>query len=270
MKKITSLQNEKIKYTQTLYKRKKREAAGIFLAEGVRLAEMALASSNKIEYAFLREKAMENPRLADVVSRLIEKKVDVYDLPTSLFQKITGTVTSQGILLAVCEQKCRLENLLQTEASPFWVVLDGVQDPGNAGSILRTAEAAGAKGAIFLQGSMDAYSDKVVRSSMGAIFTLPIVTQVERAKLIEMCKARGIRLLVTLLDNEATPYTQVDYHAPLALVLGNEGAGVSAELTAAADEKIYIPIYGKAESLNVAAAAAILSYRSAEVHASTM
>lgn len=269
MKKITSPQNEKIKFIQSLYKRKKREEAGIFIAEGVRLAEMALDASDEIVYAFLREGAAEDSRLAAAVEKLCDRKTEVYELPTNLFQKLTATVTSQGILLAVRERRRKLDEILEaTKDAPFWIVLDHVQDPGNAGSILRTAEAVGAAGVIFLHGSVDAYSDKVVRSSMGAVFTLPVVTHVDRQRLIGLCREKGIRLMVSLLDPEATPYTQMDCHNATALVLGNEGAGISSEITSAADEKIYIPIYGRAESLNVAAAAAVLAYKIVESRAS--
>lgn len=271
MKMITSAQNEKIKRIQSLYKRKNREASKMFLAEGVRLAEMALAAKEDIVYAFLQAGAAEaDKRLAGVVGELIRCDVDLYEVSANLFQKLTATVTSQGILLVVRERGSTLDEVGGRGGVPFWVVLDGVQDPGNAGSILRTAEAAGATGVIFLRGSVDAYSDKVVRASMGAVFTIPIVTHVKRGTFSTYCRKNGIRLYASFLDPDALSYTEMECGGAIALVLGNEGAGASSEIASAADARIYIPMYGKSESLNVAAAGAILCYRVAEMRASTI
>lgn len=144
-------------------------------------------------------------------------------------------------------------------AAPFYVVLDGVQDPGNAGTIIRTADAAGASGVILTKGSVDIYDEKTVRATMGSLFHLPVVSGVSAEELTAWAKERGLQLYAAALDVAARPHFSCDFTKPTAIVFGNEGNGVSTELLAQA-ETVYIPMYGTAESLNVGTSAAIVLY----------
>ena len=145
------------------------------------------------------------------------------------------------------------------------VVLDGVQDPGNAGTIVRTADAAGADAVVCLEDTIDVFSAKAVRASMGSVFHVPVVRNVSRTALCEFLQQGRVRLLVADLDEAAQPYYAADYSGRLALAFGNEGNGVSDEVRRMAEAKLFIPMVGKAESLNVATAVALVLYEAAGV-----
>ena len=139
-------------------------------------------------------------------------------------------------------------------------VLDGIQDPGNAGNIIRTADALGCTGVICLTGTVDLFSDKVVRASMGSIFNIPFLDNVSRDTFVDACHDNDVIMVATALDKLSLKHYMAEYNSPTAVVFGNEGNGVSKELMEAVDRKVYIPMSGKAESLNVASAAAIVLY----------
>ena len=139
------------------------------------------------------------------------------------------------------------------------LVLDRVGDPGNVGTMLRTADAAGIGGLVLLKGSVDIYAPKTVRSSMGSLFHVPVVAGISEADFIQEAHNAGYELLVTCLDGADSLY-KADLHGRLAFVMGNEANGVSAGLLAVADKRVYIPMAGRAESLNVAMAAGIVMF----------
>ena len=144
--------------------------------------------------------------------------------------------------------------------APLLAVLDGIQDPGNAGNIIRTADALGCTGVICLTGTVDLFSDKVVRASMGSIFNIPFLDNVSRDTFVDACHDNDVIMVATALDKLSLKHYTAEYNSPTAVVFGNEGNGVSQELMEAVDRKVYIPMSGKAESLNVASAAAIVLY----------
>ena len=142
---------------------------------------------------------------------------------------------------------------------PLIVVLDGIQDPGNAGTIIRTADAAGCTGVVILKGATDIYAGKTVRATMGSLFHLPVWEGVAAGELITALRSANIGILATALQN-ADIYYQVDLKKPVAVILGNEGQGVGRELIDKADGCLTIPLVGAAESLNVAVAAGVILY----------
>ena len=146
-------------------------------------------------------------------------------------------------------------------------MLDGIQDPGNAGTIIRTADALGCTGVVCLEGTVDMFSDKVVRSSMGSIFNIPFLDNVSRSAFIDACHDNELNMIATALDKLALKHYLAEYNSPTAIVFGNEGNGISAEILEAASSKVYIPMSGKAESLNVASAAAIVLYEASRQRA---
>lgn len=258
MMRIESAGNKKIKLAASLGQRKYREKEGLFRAEGVRLCEMAAESGWKISFGIVTPEALAEKRSATLAARLEQAGVELYEVPLSLYRKISDTETPQGILLAV-ERKAIGLAALTSVACPFYVVLDGVQDPGNAGAILRTADAVGADGAVLLEGTVDVFSDKAVRASMGSLFHLPICHGVSRQAWLSFCREHQVQLLAAALDETAMSHFRADFRPATAVVFGNEGNGVSAEILAAAGG-IYIPMFGRAESLNVAAASAVILY----------
>ena len=165
--------------------------------------------------------------------------------------------TPQGLLAVVKEPQATLAAVL-TEPGLLLIVADRLRDPGNLGTLIRLADAAGATAVVVTAGSVDPYNPKVVRATMGSIFHLP-VTLVTSPAAISALHARGVRVLAA--DQEGTAdYTEADYRPPVALVVGNEGEGLDAQWAAAAIARVRIPLYGRADSLNVAVAAGILLY----------
>ena len=258
MERIDSSSNVKIKWAASLHRRKERERRGEFIAEGVRLAETAVDSGWSISFCLVTEGALSNVRVQNIVSSLEEGSCPVYLVPEAAYKKAAATESPQGVLL-VMKTAPSLLSSLPAQGNPFFVVLDCLQDPGNAGTILRTADAAGCAGVIATEGTVDIFSDKVVRSSMGAVFHLPIVMNVNGAELTAYFKAHNISCMATVLNETEKSHFAVDYRKKFAVVFGNEGNGVSSQFLAAS-EHVYIPMAGRTESLNVATSAAIILY----------
>ncbi|MCI6284963.1 RNA methyltransferase [Selenomonas sp.] len=257
MQKIESASNPKIKLAAGLAKRSQREKTGLFVAEGVRLAEMAAASDWDIAFALVTERAADEDRVQTILARLEARETKVFLVPELVYAKASGTESPQGVLLVVRQKRWALDDLCGN--SPCYLVLDRVQDPGNLGTILRTADAAGMDGVILLKGTVDAFSPKVVRAAMGSLFHVPVVADVTEDAFLAFAEARGLKVFATALDATARPHFAASFRGASAIVFGNEGAGVSERLLAHA-ERIYIPMYGGAESLNVAVSSAIVLY----------
>ncbi len=257
---ITSPANARIKLAASLQQRRQREKTGLFVAEGVRLAEMAAAADWPIPFALVTERAQKQPRVQNILARLAERQVAVARVSESLYAKASGTEHPQGLLLVLARRTATLADLAAAQLTqPCYVVLDGIQDPGNLGTILRTADAAGMDGLILLKGCVDVFSPKVVRAAMGSLLHLPTVFEVSREAFCEFAGAQHLHLYATALDETAMPHFAAEFKQATAIVFGNEGNGVSAPILAAS-EKIYIPMFGRAESLNVAVSSAIVLY----------
>ncbi|MCR5757148.1 MAG: RNA methyltransferase [Selenomonas sp.] len=258
MERIDSPANKKVKLAAALKQRKQREKTGLFVAEGIRLCEMAAEADWPLEFGLLTRQLQEQERGAKLVEKLTGQNCPLYEVPEAVFAKAAGTETPQGILLVMGQKNSSLPETAERE-NPLYVVMDSVQDPGNAGTIIRTADAVGADGVILLKGSVDVYGDKTVRSTMGSIFHVPVYSGVSVEELTDFVRRNDLQLLATALDETAKPHFQQDFSRGTAVVMGNEGNGVSRELLAIA-QNIYIPMYGQAESLNVGMSAAIVLY----------
>lgn len=258
MERIESGANEKIKFVARLHQRKYRDKEGCFVVEGIRFAEMAAASTWTPTLALVTSEAAKKPRVECVLTHLLTRGCSVYEVPATLYQKAAATVTPQGLLVVMARRQTMLKDLTAGDPA-LWVVLDGVQDPGNAGMILRTADAAGATAVIALEDTVDLFSDKALRASMGSIFHLPVVTHVSPATWISFAARQGMKIFAAALARSASLYFSADYRAAAAVVFGREGSGVSQDILSAA-QPIYIPMLGQAESLNVSAAAAVILY----------
>lgn len=243
MEKITSVKNQKIKQWKKLQTSKGRRETNQYVIEGEHLYLEAVKSAMILDTVVVTEKF-----LSKVNPAHLEQVILVTD---DVMHTLSQTETSQGIfcILEIPEQR-----LPKTFNGKF-VLLDGVQDPGNAGTIVRTADAAGFDGVIFGEGSVDPYNDKVVRSMQGSQFHIPIYRGNIRDMMGEFEYIYG-----TALDKNAKDYREVPQTDNIAVILGNEGNGVSSEVLEATTHNLYIPIIGKAESLNVAIAGGILMY----------
>jgi TrmH family RNA methyltransferase len=252
---ITSIQNPRIKLArQLLSDRKARDESKSFAVEGVRLAEEALLNQWQPQFALWS--AQLNERGKHVLNQLSQLQIPVDEIQASLMDKISDTETPQGLLMVLSQKEQILDKNLN-----FLIALDGVRDPGNLGTILRTASAFGAQGMILLPGSADPFSSKVLRAAMGAHFRLPLLNiTVEEFK--SLCKTEtkpAMKILLADMDG-AQPCWTVDLKQSLALVIGGEATGASEQLYTIADGKVLIPMPAGSESLNAAVAASILLY----------
>ena len=235
----------KIKFVRKLGQKKYRNELKLFVAEGLRLCEEVPPA--QIEFGFYTREFLSEERGRILVKRL----KNLEEISPSTMEKLSDTQTPQGILLIV---KQKFSTLEEVAAKKIIVALDGVQDPGNVGTILRTAAAFDCA-VILLDGSAEIFNPKVVRSSMGAIFYLPVMTMT-RADFLSAMGSREI--LAAALDKAAEIYFRHDFTKnPAAIVFGAEANGVSKEILDVA-KKIFIPMSGHAESLNVATSAAII------------
>lgn len=251
---ITSLKNELVKRAASLKMKKYRQKEGLFLLEGKRAVEEALASQWNIRALFFTRLPEGWDEKAE------ESSLPWYEVPLAVLQKITATEDPQSVAALVEIRPRDLGDFAPDRG--FVLVLDQIRDPGNLGTLIRTADALGAAGVVLLKDTADLYNPKVVRSTMGSLFHLPVLTGVEPADLETWCRKNGYALWATALEG-AEDMTKLQWPAKTALVLGSEAEGVSPELLKAADQKVKIPMAGQAESLNVAVAGGIVMFQAA-------
>lgn len=260
---ISSKHNPLFKQLKILASRSGRAKSGLFLLEGVRLVEEALAANIPLQHAVFSSQLERNQRGLDCLAALAQRGIEPVPMDDKLLCELASTERPQGILVAA-----RLPLNLTDEAAfwaqgDVWLLIDGVQDPGNLGTILRTAEALGVDRVVALKGTVDPYNEKVIRSAMGAIFRLSLAHDQESDFVLAKLRQNGVQIVVSALHN-SEPYQQARFAQRLALVVGNEGAGVSSFWLEASDLIVQIPIMGQAESLNVAVATGILLAKIAE------
>ncbi len=250
---ISSNQNEQYKRWRKLHRRKGREQYGSLLVEGPHLVAEAMDAGWKLR-ACLVEEGKE--RLLSEIPGILEGAFPVYRLPASLFQSLMDTETPQGIAAEL-----ELPRVEREEALPVGetlILLDAVQDPGNLGTILRTAEAAGATAVWLGRGTADPYNSKTVRAAMGSLFRLP-VRKVDLSSAILELRRRGVAVIGTHPRAEKLHF-RYEYPPRTAFLLGNEGRGVDPALEQLVDGVVRIPMPGGVESLNVSVTAAVLLY----------
>jgi len=243
-----------------LGRRRGRERRGLALAEGVRLVEEAMAAGVELRGAAVSPALEATSRGRALKSGLETAGVRLEAVAEPELERLADTEHPQGIVAVIRPPSWTLEHIA-TPAGAALLVLDAVQDPGNVGTMLRTGLGLGAAGLVALKGTAELVSPKVLRASMGALFRLPAVAA-DPAAFLEWARGRGVELWVADPEGIALPLPagRRDQRPPLALVLGNEGAGVGAALGAAGTRRVAIPLASGAESLNVAVAAGILLY----------
>ncbi len=251
LKLIDSPSNPVIK--RTVEVRQRRTRGSKFVLEGPHLIEAALDAGAAIAQVFVTDKFKSSAK--NFLKTVARTGAEVYEVSERAFKKISDTETPQGILAVATFRPVHFEEV--DLKSPL-VVLDGVQDPGNLGTIIRTADAAGASAVLLLEGTCDAFSQKALRSSSGSIFNIPVLSAKRKTVAGKLHKS-GFRIVVTTLEAEASLF-EADLAGSLAFVFGNETRGVSSELRGKADLAVRIPISGRAESLNVASSAAVVLY----------
>ena len=255
---ITSTANKKVKELAELSaKAKARAEADVFLAEGRKL--FMEAPADRIVAVYVEESCYHT---ADVVMR---KKLDALScelVSGEVFRKISDTKTPQGILTVVKQSHNKLHTLLKeaNSGAQLFLVLEQIQDPGNLGTMLRTAEGAGVSGVIMTRDTADIYSPKTIRSTMGSVYRVPFVVADDLGEALEQLTAAGVRTYAACPASGACVYDEPDYRKPCAFLIGNEGNGLREETVKLANRCVTIPMEGSVESLNAAMAAGILLY----------
>ena len=256
MERITSKDNEKIKWLIKLQNsRKVRQESASFVAEGMRLAQEVLRCGLPLQQVFASDDGA--ARYASVWNALCQKASAAYLISDGLEAKISSVQTPQGIY-CVCGMPRHTFGQIAGLGEKF-LALDHLQDPGNLGTIFRTAEAAGATGILLSSDSVDVYNPKVIRSTMGAVFRMPFFYVKDLPAAVKSLSSQGIRTYAAHLNGKNV-YDEEDYTEGCAFLIGNEGNGLRDEVSECADCLIRIPMCGKAESLNAAVAAAVLMF----------
>jgi RNA methyltransferase, TrmH family len=250
---ITSVANDKVKYVRTLERRRMREKEGRFVAEGARVLEDALRAGSVPALVFYAPELEATPRGKALLKQLSLATAEVYPVSEAVMAAVSDTVTPQGVLavLSMAELRPRSDSL--------WLILDGIQDPGNLGTLLRSAEAAGVGQVWLAPGTADAFSAKVVRAGAGVHFRLPL-TRRSWPEITHALQGRPVRLAE---EGSELAYDDADWTQPTALIVSNEGGGPSGEAREAATERIAIPMQGGTESLNVGVAASVILFEAA-------
>ena len=248
---IESKDNSLFKETKKLKERRNRNKEGKYLIEGFRLIQEAYKANMEIEYLIINEGSEE--KMNEYLSEYLNSS-DIYTIKNNLFISLTSTETPQGAIAVVKNRE-----VSKDVKGEFFLLCDKVQDPGNLGTIIRTAHAAGVDGIILTKGTVDIYNEKVIRSTMGSLFYVPIIQEDKNLSFIKKLKDDGFSLVATSLQ-ESKDFFKSDLKGKIILSVGNEGNGISEEIFLLADKKVKIPMPGGAESLNVAIATSIILF----------
>ena len=265
---ITSRRNPMIQRMRAVAAGAKSAPEGLCFVEGVRLAGEWLRSGLEADTVLVAESFGRFGREAELLERISETGCEPVVVSDGVFASVSNVKAPQGIAVALCKPVWSAQDMLKSPA-PLLVVAEGVQDPGNVGTIIRTAHAAGANGAIVTAGSANPFGAKAIRASAGSALHLPVIESVPFAESAELLRAAGLKLPGCSAGGRLL-HTEADLTGPVALVLGREGSGLSAQAQAACDELIRIPMAGGVESLNVAATAAIVLFEAVRQRANAM
>ncbi len=248
---ITSTSNPLIKEVQALIAaRKKRDETGLFIAEGRKIfleAPRALVKKVLVSETFEKN----NPEFL--------KYAEYETVSDGLFGRISDTKTPQGILTVFHKPSYSEDDLISRKKGNLLILLEDLQDPGNVGTIIRTAEGAGVNGIVIGKGCADVYQPKVIRSTMGSVFRVPFIFSDDLAVTADRLHDNKFRVYGSYLSGSEM-YTDVDYTGSCAVIIGNESRGMSKDLAKKCDSLIRIPMEGKLESLNAGVAAAVIMY----------
>lgn len=249
------MQNPRVKLWAQLLDKKTRDKEQKYIVEGIHLVQEALKSQEDVE-CVVHSLEQGLPREIEWPHDAGIERIGVTE---AIIAKCTDAVTPQPVFAVIRKRRHEIEALLRDRRS-LVVVVDGVQDPGNLGTIIRSADAVGATGVVIGRDSVDVYNPKTIRSTMGSLFHLPVVVG-DLPSLLEQAKQQGVRIVSTSLQAQSHCYGY-DFTQPTWIILGNEAKGVSAQAAAFVDpeDQLIIPMRGQAESLNVAMAATVLLY----------
>lgn len=244
---ITSKDNSKIKEIKKLKEKKYRKTA--FIVEGIKMLKEAISEKAEIDTIIIRE----DTELDFKLDSELEKKV--IHVTQNVFETISDVVSPQGVLVVINK---KIEDNKINQYADYILALDGIQDPGNLGTIIRTADSANIKQILVSKDTVDSYSPKVVRSTMGAIYRVKIIECENLAKALKSLQTTGFEIVATDLHTDKSIY-DMNYNKKI-VVIGNEANGVTQEIRELSNYRVKIPMLGKTESLNAAVATGIMIY----------
>jgi RNA methyltransferase, TrmH family len=254
---ITSAANPLIKDLRALQEKKHRERAGVFLAEGMRVVLEAVDAGAVLKTLVFASQAADHAVVRRLINAAHAQNADIIETTPDILTKLTRKDNPQSVVGVFAAQDHSLDDL-DPKTSPLWFALEGLKDPGNLGTILRLADAVGAGGVILLDQSCDPFSVEAVRASMGAVFLIP-VARASGPAFFAWSQRHGMQVAAATLQ-DAQDFRAAAYQAPAVLLMGNEQSGLPPAYQQAADLRVKIPMHGKADSLNVALATAVIAY----------
>ncbi|MDD6795226.1 MAG: RNA methyltransferase [Clostridiaceae bacterium] len=249
---IESKDNKIFKEAKKLKDRRGRNKSSKYIIEGFRLVEEAFKAGLEIDYLLLSGEGKE--KFDSFLGNYSNEYLKIYEISENLLKELCSTEKPQGIVAVVAMKKADY-----SKKGDFYLLCDKVQDPGNLGTIIRTAHAAGVDGIILTKGTVDVYNDKTIRSTMGSLFHVPIIMDTEDNQFTKELLSEGFSLLATSLEGDKD-FFEEDLRGKVIVSVGNEGNGVSEEIYSLADKKVKVPMPGGAESLNVAIATSVILY----------
>lgn len=254
MQTITSKENSLIKHICKLREKKYRNEYNQYLIEGVKLLKEAIEEHANIEYIIISEEAKSSELVEKYLKKVLQS-TEYIQVPNNIFKLISEVERPQGVLAVI---RKNLEDIKIDYSQDIILALDGIQDPGNLGTIIRTADSVGLTQILISKGTADPYNSKVIRSTMGAIFRVNIIECGSLPKTLKVCQENHYKIIVTSLESKQSIYDLK--LKKKVIVIGNEANGVSKESLELADEMAIIPMLGKTESLNASVATGIILY----------
>ncbi|MFA9423528.1 MAG: TrmH family RNA methyltransferase [Sedimentibacter sp.] len=254
---IKSKDNSKIKYVRSLSSKKFRDEEHTFVVEGIKFANEALKEKADIKYVVISESALNKTEVNLFLECIKENSVDLIACDDNVFNSIADTINAQGVLAVINKKNYFWEETLKEYN--FIIMCDRIQDPGNLGTIIRTADAFGPAAVILNKGCVDAYNAKVVRASAGAIFRIPIIQSDLDFEILQELKQASFNIISTVVDSTQS-FEDIICSDRICVIIGNEGQGVSQEIINESHMSITIKMSGRAESLNASIAAGISIY----------
>ncbi|MBR4412843.1 MAG: RNA methyltransferase [Lachnospiraceae bacterium] len=251
---ITSASNGRIKYIDNLMQKAKfRRSEGKFVAEGIKMFNEA--PKGDVLEVYIKEGAYDS---FDSETKKKLERIGYEVLSEPVFKKVTDTVTPQGILSVIKIRESSFEDILSDE-NPIIAVLENIQDPGNIGTIIRTAEGAGVNGLLLSRDCVDIFNPKVIRSTMGSVFRMKFA-YVDIDSVFDSFRSKNIETYALVLDKKAKAYDKYDYKKSVAFFVGNEGNGLKESTIEKCGNTAFIPMCGEVESLNASVAASLMMY----------
>ncbi len=252
---ITSTSNPIVKELKSLQKVKERRSHGVFIIEGLKEIEKAILSDYQLNSVYYCPDIISKDHIDNMLGGL--HKITIEEISTKVYNQIAYRENSGGLIICAQPKTTELSDLKISD-NPLIIVAESVEKPGNLGALLRTADAAGVNGVIVCDPHTDIYNPNVIRSSIGSVFTTPLVLS-DSSTTIEWLKSNGIQLFCAALS-ASKPHYEIDFTVPSAIVMGTESTGLTSEWLKTSDQNIIIPMHGAVDSMNVSTSAAVIIF----------